>query len=103
MGDLEQIESSQRQHYETMRHNTMMEGICTANDMALFVSLKPRLFIDGNQWCVLYGDNIHDGICGFGSSPIRAILCWNAEWHRSLPPNLSDNRAGEATQSKQEK
>ena len=28
------------------------------------LGLKP--FKDGNQWCFLFGDNIQDGIAGFG-------------------------------------
>ena len=35
--------------------------------------LKPRLFMDGNQWCALYGENIQDGVCGFGVSPAQAM------------------------------
>ena len=27
---------------------------------------------DGNQWSFLYGDNIQDGICGFGDTIDRA-------------------------------
>jgi len=30
------------------------------------LGIKP--FKDGNQWCFLYGDNIQDGICGFGDT-----------------------------------
>jgi len=30
-------------------------------------------FRDGNQWCVLLGDNIQEGIAGFGDSPALAI------------------------------
>lgn len=28
--------------------------------------IKP--FKDGNQWSFLYGDNIQEGVCGFGST-----------------------------------
>lgn len=37
-----------------------------------FLMLRAKLFIDGNQWCALYGDNIQDGVCGFGDTPIQA-------------------------------
>ncbi len=30
------------------------------------LGIKP--FKDGNQWCFLYGNNIQDGICGFGKT-----------------------------------
>ena len=28
---------------------------------------------DGDQWCVLWGLNIQEGICGFGKTPNEAI------------------------------
>lgn len=28
---------------------------------------------DGDQWCVLLGPNIQEGICGFGKTPMNAI------------------------------
>ena len=34
-----------------------------------FLQLRPRLFIDGDQWCALYGENLQDGVAGFGTSP----------------------------------
>ena len=35
----------------------------------------PRLFKDGNQWCVLHGENLQEGIAGFGSTKDEA---WEA-------------------------
>jgi len=40
---------------------------------------KPRLSIDGNQWCASYGD-MPEGVQGFGSSPELAMLAFDAEW-----------------------
>ena len=34
------------------------------------LGIKP--FKDGNQWCFLYGDNINDGVCGFGDTIEKA-------------------------------
>ena len=34
--------------------------------------LKPKLSKDGNMWCFLYGENIADGVCGFGETPFTA-------------------------------
>lgn len=30
-------------------------------------------FKDGDQWCVLLGENIQVGVCGFGDTPAAAI------------------------------
>lgn len=35
-------------------------------------SLGIKPFKDGNQWCFLYGNNIQDGICGFGRTVFDA-------------------------------
>ena len=46
---------------------------------------KPRLFIDGNQWCALYGENLMEGVAGFGDSPELAYADFNRAWGEKLP------------------
>ena len=46
---------------------------------------KPVLSIDGNQWCALYGDNMQDGVAGFGVSPEKAFVDFDRAWQRCLP------------------
>ena len=36
------------------------------------LGLKP--FKDGNQWCFLFGDNLQDGIAGFGNTVEEAAI-----------------------------
>ena len=48
------------------------------------VLYRPRLFIDGNQWCALYGDNIQDGVAGFGDSPELAMWAFDKAWTEKL-------------------
>ena len=45
---------------------------------------KPRLFVDGNQWCALFGDNIQEGVVGFGDSPDAAMWSFDNEWRKKL-------------------
>lgn len=45
---------------------------------------KPRLSIDGNQWCALYGDNLQEGVAGFGDSPADAMRDFDRAWHVKL-------------------
>lgn len=52
------------------------------NDFNLFSMLKPKLTMDGDKWCVLYGENLQEGIAGFGDSPHQAILNFNSEWYK---------------------
>ena len=49
------------------------------------VIYKPKIYIDGNQWCALYGENIQDGVCGFGDSPEKAFEDFNVNWKSKLP------------------
>lgn len=70
-------DSSQRQHHEIFRHESDMNYHVTKEEYNLFTMLKPKIFIDGNHWCVLLGDNIQEGISGFGDTPYLAILEFN--------------------------
>jgi hypothetical protein len=46
--------------------------------------LKPSIQRDGNQWCVLYGDDLQVGIAGFGESPYIAIMAFNKAWYEEI-------------------
>lgn len=81
MVDYEQIESSQRQHHEVMQQSIRMQVLNESEEYNLFALLKPKIYKDGDQWCVLYGENIQDGIVGFGDTPYKAVLDWNRNWH----------------------
>lgn len=48
------------------------------------VLYRPSLSIDGNQWCALYGDNLQDGVAGFGNSPEDAMWDFDRNWSKSL-------------------
>lgn len=50
-----------------------------------FMQLHPRIFIDGDQWCALYGDNLQDGVAGFGKSPELAAWDFDRAWATKLP------------------
>ena len=50
----------------------------------LFAMLKPSIQIDGNQYCVLYGEDLQSGIAGFGDSPHMAVMDFNAQWYKAL-------------------
>lgn len=70
--------------YETLiqqsRHNAAIE----AEEMNLVALLRPRVFLDGNKWCVLYGENLQDGVAGFGDSPILAVYDFSKAWRKGI-------------------
>lgn len=51
-----------------------------------FYLLKPRMFPDGNAWIALYGENIQEGICGCGDTPLAASYDFdNSFFNQKLP------------------
>jgi len=48
------------------------------------VLFRPSISIDGNQWCALYGDNLQDGVAGFGDTPDRAMRDFDTNWVTQL-------------------
>lgn len=43
-----------------------------------FSVLKPAVYKDGSMWCALYGDDLQVGISGFGETPAKALLAFEA-------------------------
>ena len=73
--------------YETLTNQSKHNAAIESEEMNLVALLRPRIFLDGNKWCVLYGENIMDGIAGFGDSPILAVYDFNKAWRREVPAN----------------
>jgi hypothetical protein len=74
MTDFEQIESSQRQYHQEREHYERMCNIVEEKTLAFIGTLKPRLSKDGDMWFFLYGENLQDGVAGFGDTPYRAMV-----------------------------
>ena len=50
---------------------------------------RPRVSIDGDKWCALYGDNLQDGVAGFGDSPAEAMADFDDRWRATLPQKVT--------------
>jgi len=74
MIDYEQIESSQRQHDNNMEHIQRMDNEHELHCLRVVQSLGLAPRKDGNQWCYLYGENLQEGISGFGDTIILACM-----------------------------
>lgn len=68
-----------------MEHQSRMNAAIETAEWNLVAVLRPRVFIDGNQWCILYGENLQDGIAGFGDTPYLAALAFGKAMHTTLP------------------
>ena len=50
---------------------------------------RPSLSIDGDQWCALYGENLQDGVAGFGDSPGAAFWAFDRAWWTKLKSGVA--------------
>lgn len=55
-----------------------------------FMALRPAMYPDGNQWCALYGENLQEGVCGFGDTPELAAIDFDNAWLAGKPPKQSE-------------
>ncbi len=58
--------------------------IAAAEQQRPSVLFRPRVFIDGEVWCAIYGDNLQDGVAGFGPSPDAAMRDFDTKWRENL-------------------
>ncbi len=46
------------------------------------VLYKPTIAPDGNMWCALLGENLMEGVCGFGETPEKAMADFDRAWRK---------------------
>jgi hypothetical protein len=63
--------SNEQNYWNQMYANACDQSILIQKPSVIY---RPKLFIDGNQWCALYGENIQDGVAGFGETPEKAMV-----------------------------
>jgi hypothetical protein len=57
------------------------------------VLFRPSLSIDGDQYCALYGDNLTEGVAGFGDTAELAMADFDRAWREMKAPKPSSGRA----------
>lgn len=50
------------------------------------VLFRPVLSADGMMWCALLGENLQEGVAGFGDTPAAAMLAFDAEFAKAHTP-----------------
>ena len=70
--------------YETLTQQSRHNAAIEAEEMNLVSILRPRVFMDGDKWCVLYGKDLMEGVSGFGDSPILAVYDFNKAWRKEI-------------------
>lgn len=71
-------------HYEFLQHQEKLNYHITKNQLVFIETFNIKPYKDGNQWCVILGENIQEGIVGFGNSPFEAIVNFNNNMYQSL-------------------
>lgn len=70
------------------RHSQSGEAILAAaieaQEYNLVATLGLAPYPDGDAWCVLWGDNLQDGVAGFGKTPYLAVLDFNRAVHQPV-------------------
>lgn len=59
------------------------------------VLMRPAIYPDGNAWCALYGENLQEGVCGFGDTPAEACADFDKNW-REQRLMVGQSKAGAA-------
>lgn len=54
---------------------------------------RPAISIDGDMWCALYGENLQDGVAGFGKSPADAMYDFDQNWNAALRGHKQEGHA----------
>ncbi len=70
-------------HYESIQHQEKLNLIMSEQELLLVKTFQLRPFKDGDQWCVLLGEDLQVGIAGFGETPLKAILEFNSVFHKN--------------------
>lgn len=79
--------TEQEYHHNDVQHQAIMTLLNQNIEYELFALLKPSIQIDGNQWCILYGEDLQSGIAGFGDPPELAVLDFNKQWYKPINRN----------------
>lgn len=72
-------------HAGQMAANMVQEAWSNVPDIARAwqrpsVLYRPSLARDGNKWSALYGDNLMEGVCGYGDTPEEAMDDFDHNW-----------------------
>ena len=74
--------SSDIQHKNALLHQEKMNIVVEEAEMNLIAKLGLKPQKDGNQFSFLYGDNLQEGIAGFGKTVYKAMLDFNKNFYR---------------------
>jgi hypothetical protein len=70
---------------------TESQLVLTLEMMRPSVLFRPRLFMEGNRWTALYGQDHLNGVAGFGKTPDQAMRDFDRRWYDEVKAGRSDH------------
>lgn len=58
---------------------------------------RPKLFLDGDTWCALFGEDIQSGVSGWGRTPDEAMKAFDLAWVEPYGEAGVKSPSGDAT------
>lgn len=77
-----------------VEETTLFENLAAYRRSLWVVVLGLTPVKDGDQWSFLWGSNIQEGVCGFGSSPESAANAFEVAMGEELPKAKIENGGG---------
>lgn len=68
-------------HKLRLEHEARMNLIYDETSTMLVKKLGAEIKKDGDEWCCVSGNNIQEGICGFGKTPYDAVTAFRKEFY----------------------
>lgn len=62
-----------QEHDSRALYERQVQNIDLEEQLLMVKNLQPKFSKDGNQFCYLYGENLQEGIAGFGYTPAQAL------------------------------
>ena len=82
------VESALREanlsHYADMASRAAQESAYDA--VRPHVLMRPSIGLDGTSWCALYGEDLMNGVAGFGETPAAAMAAFDKAWLTEKTP-----------------
>ena len=63
-----------------LEHQSAMINEYTNSIYNLINTLRCKILKDGEHWCCLYGENLQEGIAGFGKTPHESVMNFAKEF-----------------------
>ena len=83
-------------HQDFIAAQERLDAAITLSHFSIVSALNLTPKREGNMWFILWGENIQEGVAGFGETPYKAVVNFNDAMNESLktptPLNNTQNK-----------